>query len=53
MSFILDLWGNPGRLLPDGIDTASLFLKADRVVVYVVNKNGIVDAQRTFANGAT
>jgi hypothetical protein len=29
----------------------SLFLKADRVVVYVMNKNGIVDSQRMLAHG--
>ncbi len=50
-SFVLDLWGNPGGLLPGGIDTVSLFLEADRVVVYAVNKNSIADAQRTLADG--
>jgi carboxyl-terminal processing protease len=50
-SFVLDLRGNPGGLLPGGVDTASLFLDADRVVVYVVNKNGVVDSQRTLAEG--
>jgi carboxyl-terminal processing protease len=48
---VLDLWGNPGGLLPSGMDTASLFLEANRVVVYVANKNGVVDAQRTLIDG--
>ena len=50
-SFDLDLWVNPGGPLPSSMDTASLFLEADRVVVYVVNKNGVVDAQRMLTNG--
>ncbi|KAL3773979.1 hypothetical protein ACHAW5_000579 [Stephanodiscus triporus] len=50
-SFVLDLRGNPGGLLPGGVDTASLFLEANRAVVYVVNKNGVVDAQRTLVDG--
>jgi carboxyl-terminal processing protease len=49
-SFVLDLWGNPGGLLPGVVDTASLFLEANRVMVYIVNNNGIVDAQRMLAN---
>jgi carboxyl-terminal processing protease len=50
-SFVLDLRGNPGGLLPGGVDTASLFLEADKAVVFVVNKKGEVDAQRTLADG--
>lgn len=50
-TFILDVRGNPGGLLPGGVDTASLFLKANKPVVYVVNKNGIVDAQSTLVDG--
>jgi carboxyl-terminal processing protease len=46
-SFVLDLWGNQGGLLLGGVDMASLLLKADRVVVYVVNTR--MDAQRTLA----
>jgi hypothetical protein len=49
-SFVLDLWGNPGGLLPGGVNIASLFLEANGVVVYVVNKNSIVDAQRMLTN---
>ncbi|KAL3822629.1 hypothetical protein ACHAXA_006414 [Cyclostephanos tholiformis] len=50
-NIVLDLRGNPGGLLPGGVDTASLFLESNRAVVYVVNKNGIVDAQCTLADG--
>ena len=50
-SFVLDVRGNPGGLLPGGVDTASLFLEANKPVVYVVNKNGIVDAQSTLVDG--
>ena len=48
---VLDVRGNPGGLLPGGVDTASLFLEANKPVVYVVNKNGIVDAQSTLVDG--
>lgn len=50
-NFVLDLRGNPGGLLPGGVDTASLFLKADKPVVFVVNKKGVVDAQATLTDG--
>ena len=50
-TFVLDVRGNPGGLLPGGVDTASLFLEANKPVVYVVNKNGIVDAQSTLVDG--
>jgi len=50
-AFVLDLRGNPGGLLPGGVDTASLFLDANKPVVFVVNKNGIVDSQSTFGPG--
>ena len=50
-NFVLDLRGNPGGLLPGGVDTASLFLGANKPVVFVVNKNGVVDAQSTLAEG--
>jgi carboxyl-terminal processing protease len=49
--FLLDLRGNPGGLLPGGVDTASLFLEANKPVVFVVDKKGIVDAQSTLADG--
>jgi carboxyl-terminal processing protease len=38
-------------LLPGGVDTASLFLDANKPVVFVVNKNGVVDAQSTYKTG--
>ena len=50
-TLVLDVRGNPGGLLPGGVDTASLFLEANKPVVYVVNKNGIVDAQSTLVDG--
>ena len=50
-SIVLDLRGNPGGLLPGGVDTASLFLEANKAVVFVVNKNGVVDAQSTLTDG--
>lgn len=50
-NFVLDLRGNPGGLLPGGVETASLFLDDNKEVVFVVNKNGVVDAQKTFTTG--
>jgi len=50
-NFVLDLRGNPGGLLPGGVETASLFLDDSKEVVFVVNKNGVVDAQKTFTTG--
>jgi carboxyl-terminal processing protease len=50
-SYLLDLRGNPGGLLPGGVDTASLFLPENVPVVFVVNKNGVVDAQSTLQTG--
>lgn len=50
-SFVIDIRSNPGGLLPGGVDTASLFLEENKPVVFVVNKNGVVDAQRTLTTG--
>jgi carboxyl-terminal processing protease len=50
-SYVLDLRGNPGGLLPGGVDTASLFLDANKPVVFVVNKSGVVDSQATLSDG--
>lgn len=50
-NFVLDMRGNPGGLLPGGIDTASLFLEANKPVVFVVDKKGVVDAQSTLVDG--
>jgi carboxyl-terminal processing protease len=47
ISFVSD----PGGLLPGGVDTASLFLKSNDPIVFVVNKKGIVDAQSALATG--
>jgi hypothetical protein len=49
--FVLDLRGNPGGLLPGGVDTASLILEANAPVVFVVNKSGVVDDQQTLTTG--
>mmetsp|Transcript_56239 Transcript_56239/g.119590 ORF Transcript_56239/g.119590 Transcript_56239/m.119590 type:complete len:492 (-) Transcript_56239:57-1532(-) len=48
---VLDLRGNPGGLLPGGVDTASLFLEANKPVVFVADKKGVVDAQSTLGEG--
>jgi len=50
-SFVLDVRGNPGGLLPGGVDTAALFLPADKPVVFVVDKKGIQDNQSTYKDG--
>jgi carboxyl-terminal processing protease len=50
-SFVIDVRGNPGGLLPGGVDTASLFLDQNKPVVFVVSKTGVVDSQATLATG--
>ena len=50
-SLVLDLRGNPGGLLPGGVDTASLFLESGKPVVFVVDKKGVVDAKSTLVDG--
>jgi carboxyl-terminal processing protease len=50
-AYVIDVRGNPGGLLPGGADTAALFLDANKPLVFVVNKKGVVDAQDTFATG--
>jgi carboxyl-terminal processing protease len=50
-AFVLDLRGNPGGLLPGGVATASLFLDSNKPVVFVVDKNGVVDSQSTLDRG--
>jgi carboxyl-terminal processing protease len=50
-SVVIDVRGNPGGLLPGGVNTAALFLEANKPVVFVVNKQGVVDAQATLADG--
>lgn len=37
--------------MPGGVDTASIFLKSNDPIVFVVNKKGIVDAQSALATG--
>ena len=48
---LFDLRSNPGGLLPGGVETASLFLKANKPVVYVVSNKGIISAEETFKDG--
>jgi carboxyl-terminal processing protease len=48
---VFDLRGNPGGLLPGGTEAASLFLKSNQPVVFVVSNKGVIDAQETFADG--
>jgi carboxyl-terminal processing protease len=50
-AYVIDVRGNPGGLLPGGADTAALFLDADKPLVFVANKKGVVDAQSTLATG--
>ncbi|GFH60776.1 hypothetical protein CTEN210_17252 [Chaetoceros tenuissimus] len=51
-AFVLDVRGNPGGLLPGGVDTASLFLPADKPLVFVVDKKGTQDNQATYKDGS-
>ena len=48
---LFDLRSNPGGLLPGGIETAGMFLEANKPVVFVVSNKGVVDSQETFADG--
>jgi carboxyl-terminal processing protease len=50
-AFVIDVRGDPGGLLPGGVNTASLFLDAGEPIVFVVNKQGVVDAQSALASG--
>lgn len=50
--FVIDLRNNPGGLLPGGTDTAAMFLEANKPLVFVVDKKGMVDAQSTFQDGS-
>ena len=50
-SILFDLRSNPGGLLPGGVETASMFLEANKPVVYVVSNKGVISAEETFENG--
>lgn len=50
-SFLIDVRGNPGGLLPGGVETAGLFLQNNLPVVFVVDKTGVVDSQSTLVTG--
>jgi len=51
-SFVLDVRGNPGGLLPGGTDTAAIFLEANKPLVFVVDKKGVQDNQMTYQDGS-
>ncbi|CAJ1963556.1 unnamed protein product [Cylindrotheca closterium] len=48
---VFDLRSNPGGLLPGGVETAGLFLEANKPVVFVVSNKGVIDSQETFQAG--
>jgi carboxyl-terminal processing protease len=50
-AILFDLRSNPGGLLPGGTETASLFLKANQPLAFVVSNKGVVDSQETFTDG--
>jgi len=50
-TILFDLRSNPGGLLPGGVETASMFLEANKPVVYVVSNKGVISAEETFENG--
>lgn len=50
-SILFDLRSNPGGLLPGGVETASMFLEANKPVVYVVSNKGVVSSEETFQDG--
>jgi carboxyl-terminal processing protease len=50
-TILMDLRSNPGGLLPGGVETASLFLEANKPVVYVVSNKGVISAEETFQDG--
>lgn len=51
-AYVLDVRGNPGGLLPGGVDTAALFLEANKPLVFVVDKKGVQDNQSTYKDGS-
>jgi len=48
---VLDLRGNPGGLLPGGVETASLFLPNNSPVVYTINNKGAEDKSYSIQEG--
>lgn len=50
-SILFDLRSNPGGLLPGGVQTAQMFLEANKPIVYVVSNKGVISAEETFENG--
>lgn len=48
---LIDLRGNPGGLLPGGIDVAGLFLKEGDVIVSQVDKTNIKRTEKTLFDG--
>jgi carboxyl-terminal processing protease len=50
-AFVIDVRGNPGGLLPGGVDTAALFLEESQPIVFVVDKKGTIDSQSSLSTG--
>ena len=50
-NLVLDMRNNGGGLLQAGVETAQLFLPPGKTVVYVVDKDGNIDTQRTLQSG--
>ena len=50
---ILDLRNNGGGVLQSAVDISSLFLKPNKIITFVVNKDGISDALQTLSTAIT
>lgn len=48
---VIDLRNNGGGLLQGAIEVSNLFMPPGKIVVYVVQKDGKVEAQQTLPNG--
>ena len=50
-NLVLDMRNNGGGLLQGGVETAQLFLPPGKTVVYIVDKDGNTETQRTLQSG--
>lgn len=50
-AIVIDLRNNGGGLLQGAVETSNLFLKPGKIVVFVVSKEGNVQAQQTLPSG--